>query len=499
MYKASKLPIMILLLPIWGMGGFWNGVKAQDTQVLDSLKTLLQESRPDTNRVNLFIELGRVFIYSNSDSAIQYSQKAVVLAQQLRFTRGESYALSFIAFSEREKANYAEALLYAQQALKVATKGNHPLEKGQAYLRLAGLFALLHYLEESLDFYKNAENIFLQLNDQERLAVVYGNTGGIYSNEATLVNEQVKKDSLLRLALPYFEKALAINRAIKRKSGIVTTLQNIVETYESLNQDSMAFSYLPEAMRMAEEAGNLKEIYRFKSIKARLLLKRGQIEEAENLALGLPEDEKKLLGKPTDVLLYKLLSDLYVQKKDYVKAYQYRLIYHELRDKFLYNPEAIKAAQQLRKDLEAEKEAAVRSQVEKERQIQQLWFFSALGAFLSVTPLVFFLYRNNRNKQKANKLLQQQTEEIFRLNNHLEDLVVERTHQLKQRNSQLEEYAFFNAHKLRGPVSSIMGIYNLLKEETNPQEQSMLLDYLNQLVMELDTVVRKIQGIVDDE
>jgi signal transduction histidine kinase len=78
-------------------------------------------------------------------------------------------------------------------------------------------------------------------------------------------------------------------------------------------------------------------------------------------------------------------------------------------------------------------------------------------------------------------------------------LVKQRTEKLMEKNKQLEEYAFFNAHKLRRPVSSIMGICNLLRGESNPQEQYKLLDYLNRSVKELDVIVRQIQEIVDEE
>ncbi|NJL14000.1 MAG: hypothetical protein HC913_14000 [Microscillaceae bacterium] len=61
---------------------------------------------------------------------------------------------------------------------------------------------------------------------------------------------------------------------------------------------------------------------------------------------------------------------------------------------------------------------------------------------------------------------------------------------------QLQEYAFFNAHKLRHPVANIMGLTHLIKVETNPEEQQVLLNYLDKSVEELDKVVHQIQHIV---
>ncbi len=383
---------------------------AQNPQVLDSLNRLLAASKPDTNQVNLLNGLMTAYTYSSPDTAIQYAQKALTLAQKLRFTRGESFALSGLAFLETGK-NYVAAIRYAQQALQVATQGKHLLEQGRAYTRLAGIFTNLHYSEESLDFYKKAENIFLQLNNQERLGTVYGNTALIYRTEADLV-KQAAKDSLNRLALSYFEKGLAINRAIKKKSGILISLTNITSTYEALNQDSLALTYLPEATQLAIEENDLRGIFLLKFLKAKLLLKKGQVQEAETLALEANEIETKVIGKPASDRLYELLSDLYVQKKDYAKAYQYRLIHQELRDKSLYNAEAIKAAQQLRKDLEAEKEEALRQEAEKERQIQRLYLMLAGGFVVLVLFILGLVYRNNLRQKRSNQQLQEKNEEI---------------------------------------------------------------------------------------
>ena len=55
-------------------------------------------------------------------------------------------------------------------------------------------------------------------------------------------------------------------------------------------------------------------------------------------------------------------------------------------------------------------------------------------------------------------------EEIRVINENLEKIVLERTKELEKKNKALEEYAFINAHKLRRPVASILGLVNLLNK-----------------------------------
>lgn len=67
--------------------------------------------------------------------------------------------------------------------------------------------------------------------------------------------------------------------------------------------------------------------------------------------------------------------------------------------------------------------------------------------------------------QLSNEEIQTQAEEIAVINENLEALVRKRTEELEKKNKALEEYAFINAHKLRGPVASILGLIHLLKKE----------------------------------
>ena len=62
----------------------------------------------------------------------------------------------------------------------------------------------------------------------------------------------------------------------------------------------------------------------------------------------------------------------------------------------------------------------------------------------------------------SNEAIKVQAEEIKHINENLEHLVSQRTEELEKKNKVLEEYAFINAHKLRAPVASILGLIPIL-------------------------------------
>jgi GAF domain-containing protein len=87
--------------------------------------------------------------------------------------------------------------------------------------------------------------------------------------------------------------------------------------------------------------------------------------------------------------------------------------------------------------------------------------------------------------------IKQQSKEITQMNEVLEMRVEERTRELEKQNRQLVEYAFINSHLLRGPLSRILGLINLIEHDKHLNEEN-IIDLLRQSGDELDGVIRKI-------
>ena len=97
---------------------------------------------------------------------------------------------------------------------------------------------------------------------------------------------------------------------------------------------------------------------------------------------------------------------------------------------------------------------------------------------------------------QQHEALIQYAADISASNESLESKVQERTSVLNEQNQKLTEYAFVNAHLLRGPLCRIMGLSELIKSEKCADEISKLAIMLDSSVKELDDVVRKITAIL---
>lgn len=126
----------------------------------------------------------------------------------------------------------------------------------------------------------------------------------------------------------------------------------------------------------------------------------------------------------------------------------------------------------------------------------------AVGMFM--VTLIQTRYNLNVREIKArlalklsNEEINAQAEEIRAINENLEALVVLRTVELEKKNKALEEYAYINAHKLRSPVASILGLINLLDKIHLTEEPREMVELMRDAAANLDRVVSSITQAIE--
>jgi signal transduction histidine kinase len=109
-----------------------------------------------------------------------------------------------------------------------------------------------------------------------------------------------------------------------------------------------------------------------------------------------------------------------------------------------------------------------------------------------------------QNQTLERKVIER-TREIEQRNSGLEDEVTKRTAELQhtneellQQNSKLEQFAFTVAHNLRAPLTRIMGLANVIEISPRPEDQKFAIDKMVQSARELDTVIRDLNGILEN-
>jgi ligand-binding sensor domain-containing protein len=127
-----------------------------------------------------------------------------------------------------------------------------------------------------------------------------------------------------------------------------------------------------------------------------------------------------------------------------------------------------------------------RSLVNEKRELEQ-----------RVNERTLELQRKTEEIQEQNKKIQSQSEQITGINQNLESIVLKRTEELEKKNKALEEYAFINAHNLRAPVASVLGLINLIKKVELDEEGKLIVQHLEESATKLDTVVNSITEAIE--
>jgi len=81
--------------------------------------------------------------------------------------------------------------------------------------------------------------------------------------------------------------------------------------------------------------------------------------------------------------------------------------------------------------------------------------------------LVLELKEKTHEIEAQNDELVQSHENLNQINQHLENLVEERTQKIRKQNELLLNYAYTNAHHLRGPVARVLGLIQLSRMKTD--------------------------------
>ncbi|NMM49608.1 sensor histidine kinase [Marinigracilibium pacificum] len=198
-------------------------------------------------------------------------------------------------------------------------------------------------------------------------------------------------------------------------------------------------------------------------------------EQKENLS----EEQKKQITADVNAIEIAILAN-----KDIIGDYQaeYLQLITELRRK-LENLQGIES--ELKK-----------TQAERERE-QKLFRQKIIRITLIIVALIVFIFilvMLVRIFFKQKKELKEANNKIAKINTHLEKLVDQKTESLVKINNELDQFLYRSAHNLRRPLSSILGLHNIAKL-TLQGDSLVLFEKAADTAYEMDELLQKLQMI----
>lgn len=481
------------LLPISSFG--------QPSKV-DSLLRLLPTARTQEARLDLFLQISYSYLYVQVDSSVIYTKQAYELAEHLGNEAQKATVLRQEGLSYFIKGNLSEALVLFKRALSIAEKLN---DKNIAGLCLSSI-GLVHLqmgkYPVALKYYHQALAIFRKNKSEQNLTVILSNIGHIYLNINTIDSAHY----YLEASIPFSQKY--------RPDFYAFIKNNLASIHLKNNEWEQAKIDLREALKAAQKYNDKHDLSDNFRLRADLFLTENKIDSAlhyiqKSLSIAQESDMKANI-----YLAFKSYSSILEAKKDMNGA----LAYHK---QFVIYKDSVQSmmTKNALQILEYEKEQGEIALLKLERDRQVLFTYSFIGALvltIGIVISVLFSYKSvqkvNTNLNLANKYLQEKQEEVLvqneemkqyqeeiqNLNNKLALSVSKKTEELMFRNQQLTKYAFFNAHKLRSPIATILGLYELLKLNPSAEERDFIIEQISIFIVKLDEMVRKSQQLLDE-
>lgn len=468
--------------------------------------------------------IGGVYYYlGNYDSVLIYSNKSLRIANEIRDTVLINNALNNIGLAYYNIGSYQNALENLLRSLNMKLAINEMYGRaltlnniGLVYNKLKDYSKAREYFRQGLDVARATGNANLELYSLNNIGITF------------------MKEGDLATAKTFFERSL--NLKVDNKNWNAVSLSGLGQVYQLLGEYEKSRVYFAKSLAQREEIGErngISEIYYYYSKEAQ---RKENYDSAINLLNESQRIAKEIGSKERMFENFSLFSELYQQKGNIRKAFEYQTRLLELRDT-LFNENLAQNLSAIQLKVQEEENQKVLEQKERQLLVNRKFNTFLIIIFilaLLLSFLILYAFRHNRKitallgdrnaeilaqkeeieaqkeslvsknlqLEKAHIVITQQNEKLAKYNIHLQDKVDERTQELEVRNEELkmanlelDNFLYKSSHDIKGPLATLMGICNValldIKDVKALEYFKMLLNTsagLNDILTRLKTI-----------
>lgn len=460
--------------------GLVSGMSAALGHVPDSLYRLTQPGMPDSVRAANLNRIGRQLMYANLDSSYIYTRQALDIALQSGDVFNQSYSQICLGdYHNIEGKSYA-ALDHYQQGLLLVEGKPYDMLHAALFNNRSNLLDDLARHHEALQGFRQAATIYRRLRHWKYLANTLNNIGiqyfalgeadsaAHYYHQSLSLRQQYGyntasvKNNLAELKLAISAPADAIHLLREVITEKIANAQHqrafssymlMADAFSKLNQDDSTVFYYQKAYQLANLSKNYKQIFESVSKLAHLYEQHRNFEKSINY--------------------YKK----YLAAKDSLNATDLKHIISLMEENFLLEKEALQ--NQLMQQEMDQANLAIRASYR--------WNLLLSATLVIAIGLLIVAYKYYQARNRSHQ--------------ELEEEVAKQTADLLHKNQQLEEYAYMNAHQIRGPLARILGLVLAFRAEAAYKIPDFFfyLEAIEKSANELDEVINSINDILSEE
>ena len=489
-----------------------NHLSIAQVAIPDSIATFLAQQPKDVK----FIEQLNAWTFdcltSSPELARELAMQAIKFSKEINDDKGYTTAIDNVGNSYWMIGDYENALTYYQLAAKEAELKKDTTTMIREYNNMAEVYKKINEYNKAIELLRIAINWSAK---HEHDALTIYNLGEVY----------LLKHDLLT-AYDYYNQAL--KQAIKENNN-----RTIAYCYQGLGTIKFKNQEFYAALAYFSQSENLwKSLKDYRSLAqnykdyAEVLMSLSQFDKAEQYLNKSIRLAHKINAPDLQINNYLKSTELFVIQGNFKKGYEFLNMHNAHKDsvfnqkkteninrmKIAFDTEAHREENRQLKEAQLLKDSKIKS--------QQTLITAITISLVIVGFLAFSLYQQHRRISDVNEILRSKTVEIQLqkgeievqartlndlngqlkdLNKSLESKIQKRTSQLIGQNEKLAKYAHANAHLLRAPVVSILGLLNLLDNVQLQSEDKILITHLQKCGKELDNITRTINQNLEEE
>ncbi len=402
----------------------------------DSLLKLSRESPSDTAKVWALMETGKLFLNKQSDTAVFYINKALLLAERIKFEKGIARCRINKAVGLYDMGHFDTVLMLCNTSIPICEKLNLGKELVSIYNMMGNTWNLkgnywlaIDYFEKCLEAIKTAVvPPYFPVVVHDNLSILYINLhlyekALFYASESLKMAEKIGDESTIGTAcqhigsaylglqqkdkaLEYFQRAVDIAKKLDYPRLLTTSISNVAEILSHQGDHKKAKALYQEGLMVSRKHEDREGlVYNLHGLSLEAF-NEGDYPAAKKYAQEGLKWAREMNLSSYSYALYLTLSDIALIEKDFKAYTAYRERYTELRDS-VASGALVHALQELETKYETEKKELRITQLEQEKELQQLrirqknnliWGLALAGIVLAL--LAFLLRRNFLIRQK---------------------------------------------------------------------------------------------------
>ena len=338
------------------------------------------------------------------DSANKYGQRALELAKQTGFISGEIKSLCFLGIANTRHGEMAKALQLQFRGLQIARDNKMENDEALCLFGIGHSYFFLRDNPKAIDYCKKAWQLLSSNKQAQHSVYPYFNTHlkksqSVYTETELVIGEAYLFNNQLDSAVAWLQK---LYDPLTDPFWINVTKNYLGGAYFKSGKQQLGLQYLRDAANFNSKIQDTYDLSWSYTILSECFKEINQVDSSIYYAkLGFSAAQQ--VGFKNRMLeTSRLLATEYDLINNINESHKYLKLAMAINNE-LFGPQKVYELQKTLAEQQQQQVEAEKQQTAYKNKMRQ----NALVAGIAIILIIaFILYRNNRQKQKANKILQ---------------------------------------------------------------------------------------------